>query len=363
MYSRKRKQGIYWYSDFWYEGERYMRCWGVVSKTVAREKEMKFSNEVASGKYERRKKNVLFEKMVEQYLEYSKVNKRPQSYGRDITSTNALLTFFKGKSLTEIHPFLLEKYKKKRLETVMPATVNRELACLKNMYTKAKSWKHVKENPVKEVQLLKEEKKDITILTPEKDVELLNELKPLYAKDMVQVALNAGMRKREILDLTKDNVDIGNRMIHVTHTKNWEIRDIPMNELLTRVLKEAIGRSPVDSPYVFTNPRTGKPFGDIKNGFQKAVRKIGLKGFRFHDLRHTWCSRMCELGVDEATIMELGGWKTRSMINRYAHPSTDHKREVLERLNKVPLILPLVEKDEHPSNLTAMPTGENIRVI
>ena len=61
--------------------------------------------------------------------------------------------------------------------------------------------------------------------------------------------------------------------------------------------------------------------------------------------------------------MELGGWKTRSMINRYAHPSTGHKREVLERLNKVPLILPLVEKDEHPSNETITLTSYNINKI
>ena len=356
MYQRNGK----WYSDFWYEGKRYTKGHGAISKTVAKEKERKFRNEVASEDYEKKKKNVLFEKLVEQYLEYSKVNKRHKSYLRDVTSTNALLTFFKGKSLTEIHPFLLEKYKKKRLETVMPATVNRELACLKNMYTKAKSWKHVKENPVKEVQLLKEEKKDITILTPEKDVELLNELKTQHAKDMVQVALNTGMRAREIFDLPKDNVDINKRMIHVTHTKNWEIRDIPMNELLTKVLKAAIDRSPKDNPYVFPSPKTGKPFTSIKTTFTKAVKRIGLEGFRFHDLRHTWCSRMCESGTAEVAIQKLGGWKTRSMINRYAHPSMDYMREAVEKLNKVPLILPLGEKDEHPSKLTTPLNSVNI---
>ena len=69
---------------------------------------------------------------------------------------------------------------------------------------------------------------------------------------------------------------------------------------------------------------------------------------------------MCELGVDEATIMELGWWKTRSMINRYAHPSMDHKREALEKLSRVPLILPLVEKDDCRLNLTATLISDNI---
>jgi integrase len=162
---------------------------------------------------------------------------------------------------------------------------------------------------------------------------------------MVVTALNTSMRSKEIFDLLKEHVDFKNRMIHVTLTKNWEKRNIPMNELLTKVLKEIIKEDP-DTPYVFTNPKTGKPYTSIKTTFTKAVKRIGLEGFVFHDLRHTWCSKMCELGVDEATIMQLGGWKTRSMIDRYAHPSMDHKREVLERLNKVPLILPLGKKSD-----------------
>ena len=115
-----------------------------------------------------------------------------------------------------------------------------------------------------------------------------------------------------------------------------------MNELLTRELKEVIEKS----PYIFTRTSTGKLYADIKTGFPNAMKKIGLKKIRFHDLRHTWCSRMCELGVDEATIMEIGGWKTRSMINRYSHPSIEGKREALERLNKVPLNLPPLENSD-----------------
>ena len=148
-------------------------------------------------------------------------------------------------------------------------------------------------------------------------------------------------------------------MIKVVHTKNWEIRDIPMNERLTKVIKEAIGKSPKNSPYVFPNPKTGKPYTSIKTTFNKAVERIGLEGFTFHRLRHTWCSKMCELGVDEATIQGIGGWKTRSMINRYTHPSMDHKREALEKLNKVPL----GTEDNHPSNLTTPLNRVNIKKI
>ena len=87
----------------------------------------------------------------------------------------------------------------------------------------------------------------MTILSPEKEVELLEkpvmDRKSEHTQAIVITALNTGMRKREILDLTKNNVDFKNRNIHVTYTKNWEVRDIPMNELLTSVLKQVINKS------------------------------------------------------------------------------------------------------------------------
>ncbi len=243
-------------------------------------------HEIASGKYESRKKNVLIEELVKQYLEYSNVNKRYKSYLSNITSANALLKFFKGKRLNEIHPFMVERYKKERLKTVKPASVNRDLACLKHMFSMAIVWNFAEGNPTKKVKLLKEEQRDVKVLTREKEKELLDALgihhNSRHVKDIVITALNTGMRQMEIFCLLKESVDFKNRMIHVTHTKNWEIRDIPMNKLLTKVLKEAIERTPKGNPYVFPNPKTGKPFTSIKTSFNKAVEKIGLPEFRFH---------------------------------------------------------------------------------
>jgi len=367
MYARKGKLGVSWYSDFIFEGKRYKKAWGRVPKTIAKEKEIKFKSDIARGKYEGVKKNILFDRLVEKYLEYSKVNKRYKSYLSNITSTNALLKFFKGKRLNEIHPFLLERYKKERLKTVKPASLNRDLSCLKHMFNMAMSWNLAKENPAIKVKLLKEEKRDVKVLTYEKEKELIDVLsehpESKHVSDIVLVGLYSGMRVTEIFDLPKDDIDFKNRMIHVKHTKNWEVRDIPMNELLTKVLKEAIDKSPKDSPYVFPNPKTGKPYTSIKTSFKKAVKKIGLQGFRFHDLRHSWCSRMCELGVDEATIRELGGWKTKNMIDRYAHPSMNHKREAVEKLEKVPLNSTLNKNQDHTPNLNATLNSDNIKVI
>ena len=232
------------------------------------------------------------------------------------------------------------------------------------MFTMAKKWGLVKENPVREVTRYKEELRDVKPLTPEKEKELFDRLqgdpRSWHVWAIVFIALYTGMRKGEILKLPKETVDFRRRVIRVTHTKNWEAREIPMSEALTKVLKEAIARSCKESPYVFGNPQTGKPYTDVKTSFTKAAEKVGLTGFRFHDLRHTWCSRMCELGIAETAIMKAGGWKTRSMISRYSHPSMDYIREALEQLSKVPLIFPLGEEKQQPSNLTTPLTSFNI---
>jgi len=175
------------------------------------------------------------------------------------------------------------------------------------------------------------------------------------AEDIVQ---KEGLTKVTHERFIKDNVDIKNRIMHVTHTMNWEIREIPMNESLTKILKEVIEDIPDASPYVFTSHRTGEAFKNIKNGFNKAVKALGLKGFRFHDLRHRWCSRLCGLGVDESTIIKLGGWKTRSMIDRYSHASKDHMRKAVEKLEEV--TLEITPEKKHPA-LIEVENNANMR--
>jgi len=114
----------------------------------------------------------------------------------------------------------------------------------------------------------------VTILTPEKEIDVSAELKSKKTKAVVITALNAGMRKKGIVDLMKENVDFNTRVIHVIHTKNWEIRDIHMNDLLTKTLKEVIRNDSIDSPYVLTSNRTGEALRDIKTGFNKALQRF-----------------------------------------------------------------------------------------
>src|SRR3990172_2471176 len=159
-----------WYIDFYHEGQRVREKVGREDQGITRkdaEKALKARmGEIVQGRFNIVKisPSVTFDVMVKHYLEWSKVNKR--SYRRDVLSCRNLLKSFSGMSLKEISSWHVEKYKSKRLKEGMKvATVNRELACLKHIFTKALEWNKIKENPVKKVKLFKENNARVRFLS------------------------------------------------------------------------------------------------------------------------------------------------------------------------------------------------------
>jgi site-specific recombinase XerD len=89
----------------------------------------------------------------------------------------------------------------------------------------------------------------------------------------------------------------------------------------------------IDVPYVFYDPKTGKPYKDVKRSFKTALRRSGIKDFHFHDLRHTFASHLVMAGVDLTTVKELLGHKDIKMTLRYAHLAPAHKKKAVEILD------------------------------
>jgi len=83
---------------------------------------------------------------------------------------------------------------------------------------------------------------------------------------------------------------------------------------------------------VFANPDTGKPYVDAGSAFTTSCRKAGISGLRFHDLRHTFATRLIELGVDLITVKELLGHSSVEITQRYTHPNQDLKKKAVSAL-------------------------------
>ena len=162
------KKGNNWYIDYYVKGQRKRKKIGPSKKLalqVLEDVHVKVAKEEYLGVLEEKK--ALFEDFSKQYLIYSKANKALSTYQRDQISIDHLVAFFKGKWLFEVTPELIEKYKAARLEKVEPAPINRELACLKHLYTKAIAWGYVKVNPAKSVKLFKEPPGRLRYLRPD----------------------------------------------------------------------------------------------------------------------------------------------------------------------------------------------------
>jgi integrase len=140
------------------------------------------------------------------------------------------------------------------------------------------------------------------------------------------------MRLEEVLSLEWGrHVDLAHGFITLDKTKNGDRRELPINGTLRETLKGLTRR--LDVPYVFYNPATGKRHKDIRRSFNAALRKTGIKDFKFHDLRHTFASQLVMAGVDLTTVKELLGHKTLTMTLRYAHLAPAHKVKAVDVLD------------------------------
>jgi integrase len=113
-----------------------------------------------------------------------------------------------------------------------------------------------------------------------------------------------------------------------------------MNDMLTTTLKVVRMNTLVDS-LVFCSHK-GTPYRSFRSAFELAVRKAGLENFTFHDLRHTFASRLVMAGVDLPTVKELMGHKDITMTLRYTHLSSDHKQRAVRALERVGAQVPAI---------------------
>ena len=147
----------------------------------------------------------------------------------------------------------------------------------------------------------------------------------------LDIALHTGMRKGEQFNLTWDQVDFANRMIHLDETKNGSGRYVRLNTVALAAMAELMRRrdrlgGPKDAP-VFS-------IKDPSRWFDAALERVGIEGVTWHTLRHTFASRLVMRGVNLRTVQLLMGHKCISMTARYAHLAAHHKRAAVE------LILP-----------------------
>ena len=329
------KRGNTWWMAYAADGRTIRESTRTHNKKMAEKILAERVSAITHGRFDIsvRKRSPLLTEFADEYLEvYSQSNKQPQSYRRDQTSVKSLKAFFGNKRLDDIRPMLIEHYKRARLDGGRkPATINRELACLKHMYTIAMKNGRAKTNPVKEAKLLREDNQVRNVLSREHETLLLDHAAP-HIQRVIVCALETGMRLGEILSLKWDYVDLSRCLIRVVRTKTGRAREIDITDRLLAVLNQSPRRA--REGHVFRGPE-GRPMTSVKEGYKNALQRAGLgyKAYRFHDLRHTFATRLVEAGADLITVQLLLGHSTIVTTQRYAHPSAEARRAAMARLS------------------------------
>ncbi len=220
-----------------------------------------------------------FKELAKWYLDLPEV-KAKRSYNRDQRSVKLLLPFLGERLLKDITPALVESYKQKRLSeanykgtTTKPATVNREMACLKTIFSKGVKNGKAERNPTQGVKLLKENNIRDRVLSSEEYACLFSHSAPSL-NPIIKLAYHTGMRLGEILGLTWGQVDLKEGFIYLEpeDCKTNEGRLVPLNQEMVEMFKAM----PRGLPGVAVFTRNGAPGTSIREDFTSACQKAGI---------------------------------------------------------------------------------------
>jgi len=334
------RRGQAWWMRFTYQGKQIKKSTETDDKKLAQRIYDKVRGEVAERKWFERQpgEDRTFKEMMERYMKEHSAKNRPGSHKRYKSLKDHLVDFFGDLTLLEVTPSLIADYKVKRKdEGASPATINIEMSLMSHAFNLAiKEWEWVRENPVKKVSKERVNNQVERWLTLEEETRLLAP-SPKWLREIIIFAINTGLRRSEILDLKWPRVDLARRTITILEEQKNKGKDtLPLCEGALEVLKERSKNRCGETDYVFhTRNCTRISPRNLQEAFHSTVKKSGIEKLRFHDLRHTFATRLVQAGVDLYAVQKLGRWKNISMVMRYAHHYPESLRSGVEVLDKI----------------------------
>ena len=217
------------------------------------------------------------------------------------------------KRLAAITPADIEKYRSKLLKAGRaPATCNRYLALIRRILTVALENDLIDRNPASKVKAQKENNARDRFLSEEEEKRLFEDLSALEGAH-ISLALHTGLRREEQFGLRQTQIDWGARRLTIPRSKHGEKRYVLLNKSAYWALRELERQGWLDA-----HPRMNGP-NFVRRRFKPALERAGIKNLRWHDLRHTFGSRLAQRGCNPQTIRELMGHKSIEMTYRYMH--------------------------------------------
>lgn len=321
------------------------------TKKQAEQVEIQIQQAIFDRKYNHASAVTRFSDFVDGvFLPWARENKR--SWEDDEQRSGRLKGFFGQRAIRDITPMLVEKFKSELRKSdsrysrpFSPATVNRYLQVLSRVLSMAYENGIVDSNPMSRVKRLREPEPRQRYLNQYSDDEEERLMKALavYGEHVVALAeldLEVGMRLGELLNARWADVDGVNRHISITQTKNDKPRLVPLTARALGILKRLRQDAP-DDELIFDSTRTGRKRRQLMVCFERAVKEAGIVDFHFHDLRHTFATRLRAANVHEYDIADLLGHSTtpgetrNTKVTRgYAHGVPKRLRDAVDSLEQ-----------------------------
>ncbi len=203
----------------------------------------------------------------------------------------------------------------------------------RNLYTLRSFWNYMykknlcEKNIADEVEPIKLQKKERVYLTAEEIDLLIHNIDHSLIKLVTQTLFYTGMRISECLNLTLDQVDLSQRVIHIINGKGKKDRNIPIHHDLLPLLQSYLekDRPKIDTPYFFITKKTGSLSAVYFNRVIKdTANMVGIKkNISAHILRHSFASNLIKNGVNLVHIQKLLGHSNLNVTSIYTHSNLE----------------------------------------
>jgi len=322
----KRKGSPKWWADWTdQKGRRHRKSTGTEDKALAKALGAKWQQESFLEEHFGVIPDVSFQDALLRYGE-DKQQANPEGYTASVRyNLQGLLNQFGHLNLSEFNLKMLQDYTNERLRQVKSGTVCRDLAVVRAILNKAHREGQLAVVPP--FPKVKPSQGRSRWLTVDEEERLLKVSRP-HLRALIAFAVDTGGRRSELFKLDWQNVDLARGFVRFTKTKNGEDRSVRLTNRAKQVL---VHLEPKPSGPVFTYQ--GQPIKDVKTTFDKARKTAKIEDFRFHDLRHTFASRLVQKGISIYEVMHLTGHKSLEMVQRYAHLAPDYQNKAIEALN------------------------------
>jgi integrase len=187
-------------------------------------------------------------------------------------------------------------------------------------------------NPARSTRHRREDNSRVRYLTPEEETKLRAVLEKEWVGHIpeLDLALHTGLRLSEMYGLEWQEVDLARRLLLVRRGKNGEARYARLNIVAIKALDDLRKRCDGTGPVI--RNVAGEPLAGPRYWFEKAIVKAGLVDFHWHDLRHTFASRLTMAGVGLRAVQDALGHKSVAMTVRYSHLAPDFLQDVVDKL-------------------------------